>query len=79
MGYGRNFKYPHYTDKIPPGIDYMKIVDIDSIQQILYVREQNTDTPIILWVHGCLGNSMMPLLYLHQYVRDDDFTVVNWD
>ena len=62
-----------------PGIDRMEMVEIGGIKQALYIRGQNTDNPIILWVHGGPGNSMMPLLHLYQYAWENDFTVVNWD
>lgn len=62
-----------------PGIDRMEMVEIGGIQQALYIRGQNVDNPIILWVHGGPGNSMMPLLHLYQYEWENDFTVVNWD
>lgn len=62
-----------------PGIDRMEMVEIGGIGQALYIRGQNVDNPIILWVHGGPGNSMMPLLHLYQYEWENDFTVVNWD
>lgn len=62
-----------------PGIDRMEMVEIGGIQQALYIRGQNADNPIILWVHGGPGNSMMPFLHLYQYEWENDFTVVNWD
>lgn len=62
-----------------PGIDRMEMVEIGGIKQALYIRGQNADNPIILWVHGGPGNSMMPLLHLYQYAWENDFTVVNWD
>lgn len=62
-----------------PGIDRMEMVEIGGIQQALYIRGQSVDNPIILWVHGGPGNSMMPLLHLYQYAWENDFTVVNWD
>lgn len=62
-----------------PGIDRMEMVEIGGIQQALYIRGQNVDNPIILWIHGGPGNSMIPLLHLYQYEWENDFTVVNWD
>lgn len=62
-----------------PGIDRMEMVEIGGIGQALYIRGQNVDNPIILWVHGGPGNSMMPLLHLYQYAWENNFTVVNWD
>ncbi|WP_236879629.1 hypothetical protein [Clostridioides difficile] len=54
------------------------MVESGGIQQALYIRGQNADNPIILWVHGGPGNSMMPFLQLYQYEWENDFTVVNW-
>ena len=62
-----------------PGIDQMEMVEIGGIQQALYFRGQNVDNPVILWVHGGPGNSMMPFLHLFQYEWENDFTVVHWD
>ncbi|MDD4850516.1 MAG: alpha/beta hydrolase [Gemmiger sp.] len=62
-----------------PGIDRMEMVEIGGIQQALYIRGKNVENPIILWLHGGPGNSMMPLLHLYQYKWEKDFTVVNWD
>lgn len=62
-----------------PGIDRMELMEIGGIQQALYFRGQNVDNPVILWVHGGPGNSMMPYLQLYQYEWENDFTVVNWD
>ncbi len=62
-----------------PGINRMELVEIGGIRQALYFRGQNVDNPVILWVHGGPGNSMMPFLHLYQYKWENDFTVVNWD
>lgn len=62
-----------------PGIERMAMVEIGGIHQALYIRGQNADNPIILWVHGGPGNSMMPLLHLYQYAWENDFTMVNWE
>jgi pimeloyl-ACP methyl ester carboxylesterase len=62
-----------------PGIDRMEMAEIGGIRQALYFRGENVDNPVILWVHGGPGNSMMPFLQLYQYEWEGDFTVVNWD
>lgn len=62
-----------------PGIDRMEMVEVGGIQQALYIRGQNADNPVILWVHGGPGNSMMPLFHMFQYEWENDFTVVHWD
>ncbi len=48
-----------------PGIDRMELVEIGGIRQALYFRGQNVNNPVILWVHGGPGNSMMPFLHLY--------------
>lgn len=62
-----------------PRIDRMEMVEIGGIQQALYIRGQNPDNPVILFLHGGPGNSMMPFLHLFQYEWENDFTVVHWD
>ena len=62
-----------------PGIDRMEMVEIGGIKQALYIRGQNEDNPVILFLHGGPGNSMMPFLHMFQFEWENDFTVVHWD
>ena len=62
-----------------PGIDRMEMVEIGGIKQALYIRGQNADNPVILFLHGGPGNSMMPFLHMFQFEWENDFTVVHWD
>ncbi|MDR2939239.1 MAG: alpha/beta hydrolase [Clostridiales bacterium] len=62
-----------------PGIDQMEMVGIGGIQQSLYFRGQNIENPVILFIHGGPGNSMIQYLHLYQYDWENDFTIVNWD
>lgn len=62
-----------------PGIDRKEMVEIGGIKQALFIRGQNADNPVILFLHGGPGNSMMPFLHMFQYEWENDFTVVQWD
>lgn len=61
------------------GIDEEVILPVGGIQQFLYIRGQNTQNPIILFLHGGPGGAMIPMLHTYQYLWEDDYTVVNWD
>lgn len=62
-----------------PGIDCMETVEIGGIKQVVYFRGKNINNPVILFVHGGPGNSMLPFLHLFQYEWENDFTIVHWD
>jgi len=61
------------------GIDRMETVEIGGIKQALYFRGQNTENPVILFLHGGPGFPMMPFIHTYQYDLEYDFTIVNWD
>jgi pimeloyl-ACP methyl ester carboxylesterase len=62
-----------------PGIDRMEMIEIGGIQQALYIRGENTENPVILFLHGGPGAPEMPFLYQFQYDWEKDYTVVQWD
>lgn len=61
------------------GIDLMEAVQIGGIKQYLYIRGENKNNPILLYVHGGPGSSMIPFMTLFQKEWEKDFTVVQWD
>ena len=61
----------------PNGIDKEYIVPINGIDQYLYIRGQDTNNPIILFLHGGPGSPMLPMVYKYQYELEKDYTVVN--
>lgn len=61
------------------GIDEEVIVQIGDIDQYLYIRGQNQDNPIILFLHGGPGSPMTPIIYGYQGLLEDEYTIVNWD
>lgn len=54
-------------------------VKIGGINQWIYVRGQNRENPIILFVHGGPASPMSPLSWMYQRPMEEYFTVVNWD
>lgn len=68
-------------DKIvsPDGVQESYKVEIGGINQWVYVRGQNRENPIILFVHGGPASPMSPLTWMFQRPMEEYFTVVNWD
>ena len=57
-------------------IDYIKIGDVE---QCVLIRGENTDNPILLFLHGGPGMPMMYLAHEFQGPLEKHFTVVQWD
>jgi len=47
--------------RFPHGIDSLEPVRIGGIDQLIEVRGQNVDNPILLWIHGGPGIGFIPL------------------
>ena len=63
----------------PEGIDEEVVLNVGGIKQYLYIRGQNKNNPIILFLHGGPGGTMTSVLHVYQYHQESDYTVVNWD
>jgi pimeloyl-ACP methyl ester carboxylesterase len=63
----------------PNGIQENYQVKIGGINQWLYVRGQDRDNPVLLFVHGGPASPMSPLMWMFQRPVEEYFTVVNWD
>lgn len=63
----------------PNGVQESYKIEIGGINQWLYVRGQNRDNPILLFVHGGPASPMAPSSWLFQRPFEEYFTVVNWD
>lgn len=61
------------------GIDTEEIVEIGGLDQRLYIRGEDTSNPVILYLHGGPGSSMIPMIYKYQRTLEEAYTVVNWD
>ncbi|WP_198524901.1 alpha/beta fold hydrolase [Niameybacter massiliensis] len=68
-----------YAIKSPNGIEQMEKRKIGGIWQYLYIRGENKKNPVILFLHGGPGSSMMPFIPDFQFGWEKDFTVVQWD
>ncbi|MGE8536532.1 MAG: alpha/beta hydrolase [Chryseobacterium sp.] len=63
----------------PNGIQESYPVTIGSIKQQVYVRGQNKENPIILFVHGGPASPVAPVMWMFQRPIEEYFTVVNYD
>jgi pimeloyl-ACP methyl ester carboxylesterase len=63
----------------PAGVQENYPVKLGGIDQWVYVRGQNRENPIILFVHGGPASPMAPLSWMFQRPIEEYFTVVNWD
>ena len=65
---------------LPPGaVHDLYPVRIGGIDQWISVRGANADNPVLLFIHGGPGWSMMPMSWTFQRPWEDFFTVVQWD
>jgi pimeloyl-ACP methyl ester carboxylesterase len=62
----------------PPGIDEGRYVQIGRIDQWIQIRGQNVDNPVVLFLHGGPGATLLPYSRLFQ-PWEKEFTVVQWD
>lgn len=63
----------------PNGIQESYTVKIGGIPQWLYVRGQNKDNPVILFIHGGPASPLSPVMWMFQRPIEEYYTVVNWD
>ncbi len=63
----------------PNGVETLETVTIGGIEQWIQVRGKDRTNPILLYLHGGPGSTMMPVGHAFQTGWEDDFTVVQWD
>lgn len=63
----------------PDGIQENYEAKIGGIKQWVYVRGQNKNNPIILFVHGGPASPMSPVMWMFQRPFEEYFTVINYD
>lgn len=68
-----------YAVSDPKGIEELKAVDIGGVKQWLHIRGRNRDNPVLLYLHGGPGESMIGHMDGIQRPWEDYFTVVQWD
>ena len=69
-----------YAVRDPKGIEELKSVKIGGVDQWVHIRGRNRDNPVLLWLHGGPGGSVIGHgLDAVQRPWEDYFTVVLWD
>lgn len=54
-------------------------VEIGGMEQYLQIRGENSQNPVILWLHGGPGFPLTYLNYFYQTDLEKDYTVVCWE
>jgi pimeloyl-ACP methyl ester carboxylesterase len=61
------------------GMEVREPVKISGIPQWITVRGKDLDNPLLLYIHGGPGDTMMGVSWTFQRPWEDYFTVVQWD
>ncbi len=61
------------------GVDEGIYVTIGKQEQYLLIRGENTENPVIIWLHGGPASPDSFANYTFQKHLTDEYTVVNWD
>ena len=70
-----------HTSKIntPNSVTDLLSVEIGGMEQWLLIRGENTDNPILLWLHGGPGSAQMPIHHAYTKELETEYVVVHWD
>lgn len=60
-------------------IDSLGVVNIGGIRQVISVKGRDASKPLLLFLHGGPGNSVMHYAEKFTYRLQEHFTVVQWD
>jgi len=63
----------------PNGIDVLEAVQIGGLEQWISVRSYDIDNPILLYLHGGPGATVLPFSYLMDESWEKNFVMVQWD
>lgn len=63
----------------PLGVQENYKVRIGGVDQWLFVRGQDRDNPVILFIHGGPASPSAPTMWMYQRPIEEYFTVVNYD
>jgi proline iminopeptidase len=63
----------------PAGIDRLEAVRIGGIDQWIHVRGEDTNNPLLLFIHGGPGIGFIAMARIFQRPWEKHFTVVQWD
>lgn len=70
---------PQILDQENKSIAILEKIIIGGINQCICIRVKNIENPILLFLHGGPGDSMLPVMTEINKDLEDDFIVVNWD
>ena len=65
--------------ELSKGIDSLQKIEIGGIEQWIYMTSNDVSKPILLFIHGGPGYTMLPILHEYNRGLEDHFVVVNWD
>ncbi len=65
--------------RTPDGIEERRTVELGGMEQWITIRGTDRANPVLLYVHGGPGSTMMPISWTFQRGWEDYFTVVQWD
>jgi len=85
--YGQDMEYSLAKESIrdldsivtPKGICENFELAIGGINQSVYVRGNNRENPVIVFVHGGPASPMSPVMWMYQRPLEEYFTIVNYD
>jgi pimeloyl-ACP methyl ester carboxylesterase len=63
----------------PKGIDVLEKVHINGLDQWLSIRGDDSDNPVVLYLHGGPGSVTMPFYYMLPKAWEQKFVMVHWD
>ncbi|WP_143307206.1 alpha/beta fold hydrolase [Chitinophaga vietnamensis] len=63
----------------PDGVQESYPVDINGVQQWVFVRGQDRSNPVILFIHGGPASPMAPIAWTFQRPMEEYFTMVQYD
>ena len=70
---------PIPPDKSIGAISSLEKVKIGGIDQWIYINGNDVSKPVLLFLHGGPGYSMLPILHEYNSELEKYYTVVNWD
>lgn len=71
----------YFSNRIntPNGIDEAVYVHLGGQEQYLLIRGEDTENPVMVWLHGGPSGSDTYANYTFQKHLVDEYTIVNWD
>lgn len=60
-------------------VSIVKKVKINDVEQYISIRGNDINNPIIIFLHGGPGTSVMPLSRIYNQELENHYIVVNWD